>query len=380
MFRNGTQIATQTGLTAYPPGNNSLGLGRRTVGGTAEAWKGEIGDLMIYNRALSTGEREGVEMFLARKYGLTGGFCALGFSSKYRDEDTGLVYYGYRHYSPSLGRWVSRDPIGQAGGISLYGFVGNDPVNRLDPVGLSILDYDWYNDLGDWAQSQHQQFSDSVIGSAGDGVDWVTAGALGTVSELFAGILSYPQAISQLGTGSGRFAGDPSLENLAGVAQDLSIASTVMAAGLSPLTLGNQPIKNVIKKRCPPKPAAETGASRLRLNVFGTGEAPGFIDVSSNARFANGRPLTSGFGNGSASDIFIRNSTITGENTISEIMRLSQPGTRITLMQPASGFQGQSLINAFGNNASVNFMRTFPSQTVAPGVDMTILRMTVGGH
>ena len=126
--------------------------------------------------------------------------------------------------------------------------------------------------------------------------------------------------------------------------------------------------------------AAKGGASRLRLNVFGTGEAPGFIDVSSNARFANGRPLTSGFGNGSASDIFIRNSPITGENTISEIMRLSQPGTRITLMQPASGFQGRALIDAFGNNASVNFMRTFPSQTVAPGVDMTILRMTVGGH
>jgi len=49
-------------------------------------------------------------------------------------------------------------------------------------------------------------------------------------------------------------------------------------------------------------------------------------------------------------------------------------------MQPASGFQGQALIDAFGNRATVDFMRTFPSQTVAPGVDMTILRMTVGGQ
>ena len=124
--------------------------------------------------------------------------------------------------------------------------------------------------------------------------------------------------------------------------------------------------------------AAETGANRL--NIFGTGEARGFLDVSPNATFANGRPLTSGLGSGSANNIFIRNAPITGENTIPEILRLSQPGTRVTLMQPASGFQGQSLINAFGNRATVDFMRTFPSQTVAPGVDMTILRMTVGGR
>lgn len=126
--------------------------------------------------------------------------------------------------------------------------------------------------------------------------------------------------------------------------------------------------------------AAETGASRLRLNVFGEGEARGFLDVASNARFANGRPLTTGFGNGSASDIFIRNARMTGESTTPEILRLSQLGTRITLMQPASGFQGQSLVDAFGSRATVDFMRMFPSQTVAPGVAMTTLRMTVGGR
>jgi hypothetical protein len=125
---------------------------------------------------------------------------------------------------------------------------------------------------------------------------------------------------------------------------------------------------------------AAEGTGSLRLNIFGEGEASGFVDTSTSANFANGRPLTSTFGNGSASDIFIRNAPVTGDGTLSEIVRLSQPGTRITLMQPASGFQGQALIDAFGNNASVNFMRTFPSQTVAPGVDMTIMRLTVGGH
>ena len=51
-----------------------------------------------------------------------------------------LHYYGFRYYSPQTGRWLSRDPIGEEGGINLYGFVGNDGVNRWDYLGLSIWD------------------------------------------------------------------------------------------------------------------------------------------------------------------------------------------------------------------------------------------------
>ena len=57
------------------------------------------------------------------------------FSSKYADGVTGLYYYGYRYYSPELGRWLSRDPVGEEGGINLYGFVGNDGVNNSDYLG-----------------------------------------------------------------------------------------------------------------------------------------------------------------------------------------------------------------------------------------------------
>ncbi len=59
------------------------------------------------------------------------------FSTKYTDTETSLVYYGFRYYSPELGRWLSRDPIGERGGINLYGMVGNDPVNQVDVLGLS---------------------------------------------------------------------------------------------------------------------------------------------------------------------------------------------------------------------------------------------------
>ena len=61
------------------------------------------------------------------------------FSTKYHDTETGLVYYGLRSYSPQLGRWMNRDPIGEAGGANLYSCVANSPVLRVDVYGLWSL-------------------------------------------------------------------------------------------------------------------------------------------------------------------------------------------------------------------------------------------------
>ena len=57
------------------------------------------------------------------------------FSSKEMDARTGQYYYGYRWYDPNLQRWLNRDPIQELGGINLYGFVGNDTINKVDPWG-----------------------------------------------------------------------------------------------------------------------------------------------------------------------------------------------------------------------------------------------------
>jgi RHS repeat-associated protein len=59
-----------------------------------------------------------------------------GFSTKYQDSLSGLYYYGYRYYNASSGRWLSRDPMGEQGGVNLYGFVGNNGVNAVDLLGL----------------------------------------------------------------------------------------------------------------------------------------------------------------------------------------------------------------------------------------------------
>lgn len=50
--------------------------------------------------------------------------------------ETGYYYYGYRYYDPLTGRWPSRDPIGERGGVNLYGFVNNDGLNGIDRLGM----------------------------------------------------------------------------------------------------------------------------------------------------------------------------------------------------------------------------------------------------
>jgi RHS repeat-associated protein len=63
-----------------------------------------------------------------------------GFSSKYLDTGSGLLYFGHRYYSPDLGRWLCRDPLGEKGGANLYAYCQNDPVNAVDPLGLEEAD------------------------------------------------------------------------------------------------------------------------------------------------------------------------------------------------------------------------------------------------
>jgi len=60
------------------------------------------------------------------------------------NDGTGLYYYRARYYSPELQRFINEDPIKLAGGkhfyipINLYQYVGNDPINWIDPYGLQI--------------------------------------------------------------------------------------------------------------------------------------------------------------------------------------------------------------------------------------------------
>jgi RHS repeat-associated protein len=60
------------------------------------------------------------------------------FSTKPYDPKTGLSYYGYRFYSPSIGKWTTRDPLGEYGDINLYRAMRNSAMNWVDPLGFYI--------------------------------------------------------------------------------------------------------------------------------------------------------------------------------------------------------------------------------------------------
>jgi RHS repeat-associated protein len=62
------------------------------------------------------------------------------FSTQYQDDETDLVCYLHRYFSPSTGRWLSPDPIEERGGLNLYGFVSNDPINKIDLFGLACTE------------------------------------------------------------------------------------------------------------------------------------------------------------------------------------------------------------------------------------------------
>ena len=77
----------------------------------------------------------------------TGGLMSQAFSFRYMtkrwDPVLGLYDFGERWYSVALKQWINRDPLGEDGGMNLYAFCNNDPVNSFDPNGCIPLDTIW---------------------------------------------------------------------------------------------------------------------------------------------------------------------------------------------------------------------------------------------
>jgi RHS repeat-associated protein len=61
------------------------------------------------------------------------------FPGQYYDQETGLHYNYFRYYNPQTGRYITPDPIGLEGGINLFVYVANNPINFADPFGLRII-------------------------------------------------------------------------------------------------------------------------------------------------------------------------------------------------------------------------------------------------
>ena len=84
------------------------------------------------------------------------GSCPFRYQGQYEDYETGLSYNRFRYYSPEEGIFLSQDPIGIEGGITLYGYV-SDPNMWIDVFGLNstALNKDLDGETGDKKQAHH---------------------------------------------------------------------------------------------------------------------------------------------------------------------------------------------------------------------------------
>ncbi|WP_179949182.1 colicin E3/pyocin S6 family cytotoxin, partial [Burkholderia sp. RF4-BP95] len=101
--------------------------------GTPQELTDEAGELAWSARYQAWGEAREVISEAARKAGIAN---PLRFAGQYFDRETGLHYNRHRYYDPGSGRFVSKDPIGLAGGINVYQYAPN-PIEWIDPLGLS---------------------------------------------------------------------------------------------------------------------------------------------------------------------------------------------------------------------------------------------------
>lgn len=95
--------------------------------------------MMLTGRDGRVRERYDYDAFGALYDGAFARINAIGYNGKRMDTETGLYDYGFRDYSPKVARFTTADPIRSGG--NWYAYVGNDPVNSTDQLGLYPISY-----------------------------------------------------------------------------------------------------------------------------------------------------------------------------------------------------------------------------------------------
>lgn len=96
-----------------------------------------------------------------------------------------LLYMRARYYMPSVGRFINKDPIGLRGGMNLYGYVGGNPIGRIDPTGLGGAGGGWCN-IEPWWQptpGRTLRWTGRILQEMGYRISGKTLGIAGVVLE-----------------------------------------------------------------------------------------------------------------------------------------------------------------------------------------------------
>jgi RHS repeat-associated protein len=97
-----------------------------------------------------------------------------GYTGYFHHERSGLDFALYRVYHPRLGRWLNPDPIAERGGLNLYEYAGNNPVNAIDPTGLFKVYGNWCGP--DWTGRRRESYAPHASGYYQPPVNLLDAG------------------------------------------------------------------------------------------------------------------------------------------------------------------------------------------------------------
>jgi RHS repeat-associated protein len=122
----------------------------------------------------------------------------------YTDRETGLILATNRYYDPTEGRWLTRDPIGYAGGLNLYGYCSGNPVNLVDPLGLCGEQGGYWS--GYWGDVWQviKGYGNAVVGAANGTAELgiaVIEASYGYTDDLGTIIKGIPPGFVQMGKG-----------------------------------------------------------------------------------------------------------------------------------------------------------------------------------
>lgn len=125
-----------------------------------------------------------------------------GYTGRRLDQETGFYYYRARFYSPERGRFIQRDPLGYADGMGVYAYVGNNPVNYVDPDGLMAKEAaDWVADNADAVLDGTQTALDvaGMVPAVGNAADLLNAGISAARGDMVGAGLSLAAAVPGAG-------------------------------------------------------------------------------------------------------------------------------------------------------------------------------------